>query len=170
MKAFPKESLRRICFAIARLSYIYRSSVKDKLWRPAHYQMFASAVALVNKPYESGNSYMMPIVQWHSGVLDETSDGAHANDEEDIQNVELPPAVLSRRDALVPEDRKLLILISSSMAINVSFSALHCWHFQRCPRLYCAAEGEMNNLKSVVSFLTSAAVYANTVICNFLLL
>ncbi|KRY36976.1 Pleckstrin homology domain-containing family G member 7 [Trichinella spiralis] len=124
MKAFPKESLRRICFAIARLSYIYRSSVKDKLWRPAHYQMFASAVALVNKPYESGNSYMMPIVQWHSGVLDETSDGAHANDEEDIQNVELPPAVLSRRDALVPEDRKFSIDVFESNSYSNSCNSI----------------------------------------------
>ncbi|KRY66070.1 Pleckstrin homology domain-containing family G member 7 [Trichinella pseudospiralis] len=144
MKAFPKESLRRICFAIARLSYIYRSSVEDKLWRPAHYQMFASAVAvaaahcmlakinksqflhlflsfhLVNKPYESGNSYMMPIVQWHSGVLDENSDAARANDEEDIQNVELPPAVLSRRDALVPEDRKVIERSDSASDANSS--------------------------------------------------
>ncbi|KRZ50565.1 Pleckstrin homology domain-containing family G member 7 [Trichinella nativa] len=63
---------------------------------------------------------MMPIVQWHSGVLDETSDGAHANDEEDIQNVELPPAVLSRRDALVPEDRKVIERSDSASDANCS--------------------------------------------------
>ncbi|KRZ97465.1 Pleckstrin homology domain-containing family G member 7 [Trichinella sp. T8] len=82
--------------------------------------MCASLNELVNKPYESGNSYMMPIVQWHSGVLDETSDGAHANDEEDIQNVELPPAVLSRRDALVPEDRKVIERSDSASDANCS--------------------------------------------------
>ncbi|KRX96479.1 hypothetical protein T4E_6594 [Trichinella pseudospiralis] len=60
----------------------------------------------------------MPIVQWHSGVLDENSDAARANDEEDIQNVELPPAVLSRRDALVPEDRKVIERSDSASDAN----------------------------------------------------
>ncbi|KRY83833.1 Pleckstrin homology domain-containing family G member 7 [Trichinella pseudospiralis] len=82
--------------------------------------MCASLNELVNKPYESGNSYMMPIVQWHSGVLDENSDAARANDEEDIQNVELPPAVLSRRDALVPEDRKVIERSDSASDANSS--------------------------------------------------
>ncbi|KHJ48722.1 hypothetical protein D918_01026 [Trichuris suis] len=71
--------------------------------------MYDSLKKLANRPFNSSSrSYIMSIGQWQSGLSEDVSELPKAIDEEEIATADLPPTALSRRDALVPNERKVI--------------------------------------------------------------
>uniref|UniRef100_A0A5S6QFA4 DH domain-containing protein n=1 Tax=Trichuris muris TaxID=70415 RepID=A0A5S6QFA4_TRIMR len=70
--------------------------------------MYDNLKKLANRSFSGGGSYIMSIAQWQSGLSDDMSELPKAIDDEEIATADLPPTALSRRDALVPNERKVI--------------------------------------------------------------